>query len=116
MADAKIDTVRSFSTNVTGRTLNSARTHHWVIDGSTTPAEAVTTIESFLAGVSACGVGLVQGRAEGLGIPLQNLEVTIEGVRDAANTADFQAVNMHFDFTGPSQDQAEQLVGIYKQH
>ena len=116
MADVIVDTVRSSSTHVPGRTLNSARTNHWVIDGSTGPAEEITTVESFLAGISACGVTLVQGRALQMGVPLSQLAVTIEGVRDAANTADFQAVTMRFDFTGPSREQAEELVGIYKQH
>ena len=116
MSEVKVDSVRSSSTEVTGRTLNSARTNHWVIDGSSGPAEEVTTVESFLAGVSACGVTLVQSRAIQMGVPLAHLAVTIEGVRDTANPGDFQAVNMRFEFSGPSREQAEELVGIYKQH
>ncbi|HSL47511.1 MAG TPA: hypothetical protein VK878_00500 [Candidatus Deferrimicrobiaceae bacterium] len=53
MADGvKIDTVRSGSSGVLGRSLNSARHQHFVLDSPSGPNEAITNGEAFLAGIS----------------------------------------------------------------
>src|SRR5689334_8958560 len=75
-----VSRVRSYSSGTPGRALNQARTNHFVIDSSTNP-EAVSTVESFLAGVSACGVTMIDGLARAAGLPLARLEASIEGVR-----------------------------------
>jgi uncharacterized OsmC-like protein len=106
--------VRSYSFGVPGKSLNQARTNHWVIDSSTNP-EAVSTVESFLSGVSACGVTLIDGMARTEGVPLQRIEVNIEGVRKHSEPGRFQEVNMRFALTGVTQEQAERLVGGYKE-
>ncbi|MBV8083881.1 MAG: OsmC family protein [Chloroflexi bacterium] len=106
--------VRSYSFGVPGKALNQARTNHWVIDSSTNP-EAVSTVESFLSGVSACGVTLIDGLARTEGIPLQRIEVNIEGVRKHSEPGRFQEVNMRFALTGVTQEQADHLVGGYKE-
>jgi uncharacterized OsmC-like protein len=108
--------VRSQSTDVPGRTLNHARTNHWVIDSPSGPNEAVTTGESFLAGISACGVTLVQGHAQQKGLPLGKLEVAIEAVRTEASMPDFANVDVHFTFTGIGDEQAAYYVDVWKQH
>jgi hypothetical protein len=41
--DLKIDTVRSGSSGVLGRSLNSARHQHFVLDSPSGPNEAITT-------------------------------------------------------------------------
>lgn len=113
----QINRVRSVTTGIPGRALNSARTNHFVIDHAGHaggPAEALTPAESFLAGVSACGALLVEGRAAEDDLPLQRAEVAIEGARHPDNLADFASVNLRFDLHGLSQEQAEQLVGVYK--
>ncbi|HKA51438.1 MAG TPA: hypothetical protein VKK19_17800, partial [Candidatus Dormibacteraeota bacterium] len=62
--------VRSSTSGVPGRSLNQVRNHHFVIDepahggGS---GEEITPAESFLAGISACGVLLVERRAQETG-------------------------------------------------
>ena len=111
--DLKIDTVRSYSSGTPGRALNTARTNHYVIDSSTNP-EALSTVEAFLSGISACGVTLIELHAQQTGVPLARAEVTIEGVRNTANPGSFQAINMRFDLSGVDQSQAEQLVETYK--
>ena len=52
MADTTVTTVTSVSTATKGRVINSARHNHWVIDSPSGPGEAVSTGESFLAGLS----------------------------------------------------------------
>jgi uncharacterized OsmC-like protein len=108
--------VRSQSTDVPGRTLNHARTNHWVIDSPSGPNEAVTTGESFLAGISACGVTLVELHAQQKGLPFGTLAVTAEAVRTEASMPDFARIDFHFEFGGISQEQAAYYVDVWKEH
>lgn len=112
-----VNRVWSSTTHVPGRSLNSARSNHFVIDEPAYaggPGEALTPADAFLAGVSACGVLLVQSFAHRDGIPLQHAEATIEGIRTRDNPADFQSVNVRFELVGPNAQQAQQLVDAYR--
>ena len=109
-------TVRSRSTDVPGRTLNQARTNHWVIDSPSGPNEEVTTGESFLAGISACGVTLIELHAQQKGMPFGKLEVAIEAVRTEASMPDFAQMDVHFAFSGVSEEQAAYYVDVWKKH
>jgi uncharacterized OsmC-like protein len=111
--DLLISRVRSYSSGTAGRALNQARTNHFVIDSSHDP-EAVSTVESFLAGVSACGVTLIERTAAERGLPLRRAECTIEGARLASQSNAFKEVSMHVELTGVSQEQAEGLLQAYK--
>jgi uncharacterized OsmC-like protein len=108
-----VSRVRSYSSGVPGRALNQARTNHFVIDSSHQP-EAVSTVESFLAGISACGVTLIERAALDRDIPLKRIEVSIEGVRLASQSNAFKEVNMRFRMAGVDQPQAEQLLEAYR--
>ena len=110
----KIDTVRSYSSGMVGRALNSARTNHFVIDSPNGPNEALTSGEAFLAGISSCGVTLVELYAREKGIPVTSMHVTIEGIRSLANPTSFQAINMRFEIAGVDPAQADHLVETYK--
>lgn len=115
MADGvKIDTVRSYSSGVLGRSLNDARMQHFVLDSPSGPNEAVTNGEAFLAGISSCGVTLIEKYAADNGIPLRRMQAVIEGVRSDAEPNRFQTINISFDLHGVDQQQAEQLVGIWR--
>jgi uncharacterized OsmC-like protein len=115
MADGvKIDTVRSYSSGVLGRSLNSARHQHFVLDSPSGPNEAVTNGEAFLAGVSSCGVTLIEKYAAETGVPVKSMEVRIEGVRTAAEPR-FQAINVSFEIRGVDQTQAEHLVATWQE-
>lgn len=118
MADELLLTqVRSQTIGIPGRSLNSARTNHYVIDEPAYnggPGEGVTPAEAFLSGVSACGVLLVESFARKANVPLQKVEAEIEGVRTLSDPANFQRINLRFELTGPTQAQAEQLVDQYK--
>ena len=111
------DTIRTRVTSSSighpGRALTSARTNHLIID-SPTIGESITSGEAFLAGISSCGVTLVETQAQRSGVPLAGLTVAIEGARAADRPAEFQSISLRFELAGVSQEQADQLVGVYK--
>jgi uncharacterized OsmC-like protein len=117
MSDVKTRyTVRSRSTDVPGRTLNQARTNHWVIDSPSGPNEAVTTGESFVAGIAACGVSLIERHAREKGLPFGTLAASIDGVRTEASWPDFAHIDVHFTFTGVDENQAASYVEVWKKN
>jgi hypothetical protein len=114
------NTVRSYSSGVANRSLNQARTHHFIIDGSsdTGAPEALAAPEVFLSGVSACAVNLMCRTSKSLEIPLTHSQVTIEGLRDSFDLkevpAHFEQIKMVFEVWGPNSDQANELVKTYQ--
>ena len=115
MSDTKIETVRSASSGVVGRASNEARGHQVSLDSSSRPQpDALTNSEAFLAGISSCGVTLIEMHAQEKGIPVRHIEVTIEGARTAAEPNRFARVSMSFRIAGVSQSQAEALVETYR--
>ena len=112
---AKIETIRSTSSGTIGRAVSEARGVRLTLDSSSRPqADALTNSEAFLAGVSSCGVTLIEMYAEEKKIPLRRAAVTIEGVRTAEDPARFAGVTMRFELAGVSQAQAEDLVKTYR--
>ncbi|PYM20067.1 MAG: hypothetical protein DMD81_02655 [Candidatus Rokuibacteriota bacterium] len=115
MSDLKVDTVTSSSTGTVGRARSEARGHRILLDSSSHPQpDAFTNSEAFLAGVSSCGVTLIEGHAKDTGVPLSRIAVTIEGGRTAAEPNRFASVTMTFRLAGVSQAQAESLVETYR--
>jgi uncharacterized OsmC-like protein len=111
----KIDAVRSCNSGVLGRAWSEARGHRLVLDSSSRPqADAFTNSEAFLAGVSSCGVTLIEAHAKESGIPMTGIDVTIEGARTAAELHRFAMVTMTFEIAGVSQAQADELVATYR--
>jgi len=115
VSDMKIDTVRSSNSGVLGRAGSEARGHRIVLDSSSRPQpDAFTNSEAFLAGVSSCGVTLIEMHAQESGIPMTGIQVTIDGARTAAEPNRFATVTMTFEITGVSQSQADELVATYR--
>lgn len=115
MADDKVETIVSRSSGTIGRAVSEARGARLTLDSSTHPKpDALTNSEAFLAGVSSCGVTLIEAHAQQTGVPLTRVEVTIEGVRAAADPSRFSRVAMRFALAGVSQAQAEDLVRTYQ--
>lgn len=110
----KIDMVRSYSTGVAGRALNSARMHHFVLDSPSGPNEALTNSEAFLAGISSCGVTLIEKHAQETGVPVTNMEVTIEGARALADPTRFHSIGVRFLIRGVNHAQAAELVETWR--
>ena len=76
--------------------------------------DALTNSEAFLAGISSCGVTLIETHAQETGIPLTRIDVTIEGVRTAAEPTRFAGMTMTFELAGVSATQAAELVETYR--
>jgi uncharacterized OsmC-like protein len=115
VSDMKIDAVRSSTSGVVGRARSEARGHRIVLDSSSRPQpDAFTNSEAFLAGVSSCGVTLIEMHAKETGVPMKSLDVTIEGARTNADPTRFAQVTMTFAFSGISQAQADELVATYR--
>lgn len=115
MSNDKIETVRSSSSGVVGRAVSLARNARLTLDSSSRPQpDALTNSEAFLAGISSCGVTLIEMYAQETGVPLSSMTVTIEGSRTAADPARFASVTMRFELAGVTQAQAEHLVETYR--
>ncbi len=112
-----ITRAESRTVGIPGRSLNTVRNHHFVIDEPAYgggPGEEVTPAEAFLAGISACGVLLVDAFAREAGWPLAGVRATIEGVRLRDDPANLREVNLRFELAGVSREQALELVDRYK--
>jgi uncharacterized OsmC-like protein len=115
VSDDKIETVRSSSTGVIGRAQSTAHGARIVLDSSSRPQpDALTNSEAFLAGVSSCGVTLIEMHAQETGVKLDGMAVTIEGTRTAAAPNRFARVAMTFELEGITQREAEALVETYR--
>jgi uncharacterized OsmC-like protein len=115
MSTSKIEVIKSSSSGTIGRAVSQARSQRLVLDSSARPQEdALTNSEAFLAGISSCGVTLIEGYAQDKGVPMKRMDVTIEGVRTAEEPARFASISMRFEIAGVSQAQAEQLVETYR--
>lgn len=109
-----VTSVSTVSTETKGRVINTARHNHFVIDSPTGPGEALSTGEAFLAGISACGVTLVQGVAAADGVPIERLEVDITSVREPDNPYDFASIDVAFVYRGTPKADAERLTETWK--
>lgn len=106
---------RSTSSGTLQRSLNQVRNHHFILD-SPGVGEEVTTGESFMVGISSCGVTLIEGAARDENIPLQHISVDIGAFRsDDAPTPDLERIDMHFVLHGVDEQQATHLVDIWKE-
>src|SRR5438128_6650147 len=114
VSDMKIDTVKSSNSGILGRARSEARGYGVVLDSSSRPQpDAFTNSEAFLAGVSSCGVTLIEMHAQETGVPLQRMTATIEGVRVPPEPR-FSRITMRFELIGVSQAQADELVETYR--
>lgn len=114
MADVTTTTVTSVSTATKGRVINSARHNHWVIDSPSGPAEAVSTGESFLAGLSSCAVTLVQAVAAAEGTALGPLAVEVTSYRVPDKPYDYDHIDVAFTYDGVDAAVAERLTELWK--
>jgi uncharacterized OsmC-like protein len=114
--------VAAKSTDVFGRVQCDVRQHHFIIDGPVQngcPGEEVTPPESFLSGVAACGVELVQVIAKEQGVAVGAIGVSIHGELDRSRQkrTDVTVLNemrMTFTIAGTDAATATQLVEGFK--
>lgn len=115
--DERITEVVSESSGTAGRSINHARDNHFFVDEpkfAGGPEEEITPEESFLTGISACGVSLVEKFAGEEDYPLERVEVEVEGIRDVDNSSDYKRIEMEFVLKGVNSEQAEELVEAYQ--
>src|SRR2546429_8532314 len=87
--DLVVNRVHSESTATPGRSISQVRDRELVIDEPTHlggPGEEITPADAFLAGVSACGVLLVQGRARDTAGGRKKIDGRPGGVRHTPGT------------------------------
>jgi uncharacterized OsmC-like protein len=114
--------VAARTTDVFGRVLCNARTHHFVVDGPVQngcPGEELTPPEVFLSAVASCGVELVQVIARDTNVAIGPVSVTVHGVVDRSRQARtdftlFNAVRMDFTVRGTDGSAAAALVEGFK--
>jgi uncharacterized OsmC-like protein len=106
--------VRSVTSGEPGRSLNQARGHHFVIDASGPDAEEITPGESFLAGISGCGVLLVERVAREREIALRRAEAWIDGARRRQDPSWYHQVDLRFRLSGVTEAQGDELVAAYQ--
>ncbi len=102
----------SSNIGVVGRSLNTIRQHHIIID-SPSVNEEINPAEVFLVGLSSCGVTLIERAAREMGIRLDRVQVGIDGYRKP-DVAAFERIEMRFELIGPSEEEATALVGKYR--
>lgn len=116
MAENKVEIVHSRSIGQPGRAISRVRGQELILDASSHPRDdALTNSEAFLAGISSCGVTLIENYADAEGIPIDGMRVDIKGIRTAMAPNQFADISMHFKFEGTNQQQAEHLVKIYRE-
>ena len=114
--------VAARTTDVFGRVLCNARTHHFVVDGPVQngcPGEELTPPELFLSAVASCGVELVQVIARDTNVQIGPASVAIHGVVDRSRQARtdvtlFNSVRLDFTITGTDGASAAALVEGFK--
>jgi uncharacterized OsmC-like protein len=114
--------VAARTTDVFGRVLCNARTHHFVVDGPVQngcPGEELTPPEVFLSAVASCGVELVQVIARDTNVAIGPVSVTVHGVVDRARQARtdvtlFNSVRLDFTVRGTDGSSAAALVEGFK--
>ncbi|HJU90976.1 MAG TPA: OsmC family protein [Gemmatimonadaceae bacterium] len=114
--------VRAHTTRTFGRVMANARNHHIVIDGpiqNGCPGEEITPVELFLGGVAACGAELIQVIARDENVPLEDVDVVVNGVIDRANQPRpdvtlFTSVHVDVTLTGTDPARAASLVEGFK--
>lgn len=114
--------VAARTTDVFGRVLCSARTHHFIVDGPVQngcPGEELTPPELFLSAVASCGAELVQVIARETHVKIGTASVAVRGTVDRARQArsdvtTFNALRMDFTITGTDGASAASLVEGFK--
>jgi uncharacterized OsmC-like protein len=114
--------VRARSTDVFGRVLCNARTHHFIVDGPVQngcPGEELTPSELFLAAVAACGVELLHVIARDQNAPLGRVALRVQGTvnrarQTRADVTTFNSMRMHFALSGTDDARAAALIEGFK--
>jgi uncharacterized OsmC-like protein len=114
--------VAARTTDVFGRVLCNARTHHFIVDGPVQngcPGEELTPPEVFLSGVASCGVELIQVIARETNVKIGPVSVALHAVLDRSRQARtdvtlFNSIQLDFTVSGTDGASAAALVDGFK--
>lgn len=111
------------STSTDGRTLATARNHHFIVDAPPPlggPNEAINPIEMLMSSLATCGVLVSEKVAAELNIPLTLAKASAEGdldprgVKGEAINPRIQVFRVQLELTGVSEAQGQQLAEAVK--
>jgi uncharacterized OsmC-like protein len=109
--------------NQPGRAVVTARGNHFVIDSVPPlggPNEEVNPLDLLLGSQATCAAFIYETAAQEMGIDLTDITATVEGdfnpagVRDGSVNPRIQAMRVHMDIPGASEEQAEKLSGEFQ--
>lgn len=109
--------------NLTGRAIVTVRGHHFIIDSPPPlggPNEEINPIDALLSALATCGTFVFETAAQELGIRLYSVAVTAAGEFDPRGVCGepfdprVQSFRVRVDLSGPTQNQAEALIGAFK--
>ena len=107
---------RAYSTGTLGRAICNARTHHFVADDA--GGEELGAGEFFFSGIGACAVNMVERLANKDDIGLEWMDVSVMSYRDPdvvhGDLNLYDGIRVNFEMWGVDDDQAHELVEIWK--
>jgi uncharacterized OsmC-like protein len=115
--------VTSRLTNQPGRTIVTARGHHFVVDSPAPlggPNEELNPIDLLLSALATCGTFVCETAAQEMGIPLHAIGVTAAGDFDPRGLCGqgvnprMRAFRVRLALSGPSEEQAEALAEAFR--
>jgi uncharacterized OsmC-like protein len=115
--------VTSHLTNQPGRSIVTARGHHFVVDSPAPlggPNEEINPVDVLLSALATCGTFVCEAVALEMDIPLRSIAVTAAGDFDPRGLCGqgvnprMQAFRVRLAFSGPDEAQAEVLVEAFR--
>ena len=113
----------SWLSNQPGRAIVTARSNHFVVDSVPPlggPNEEINPLDLILGAQATCAAFVYETAAQEQGIPLTEIAATVEGDFDPAGVKDgsvnprIQAMRVHMDLSGATEEQAEMLAEEFK--
>ena len=115
--------VTSRLTNRPGRSIVTARGHHFVVDSPAAldgPNEEINPVDVLLSALATCGTFICETAAQEMDIPLHSIAVTAAGDFDPRGLCGgginprMQAFRVRLALAGPSAVQAEALAEAFR--
>ena len=115
--------VTSHLTNRPGRSIVTARGHHFVVDSPAPlggPNEEINPIDVLLSALATCGTFVCEAAAQEMDIPLHSIGVTAAGDFDPRGLCGqginprMRAFRVRLALSGPTEEQAEALAEAFR--
>lgn len=116
--------VTSYSSGYPGRAILNARSHYFVVDSPLAfagPNEEVNPLELLVASLASCACFVCEKAARELNIPLEtsradaSADFDLRAMLGETDDGAVQMFRLSLTFSGPTLEQAEQLVEAFRQ-